>query len=184
MKRLGYQADEMAEWKQIARRSWLELLAIMLTIGTTLLVFPGVIYIKGKPLIVPSRPDWGVFVMNATYAVSDVSGRLLGRLRSSYSRSLLTIGIVLKMVITSFAYVTAFSENSSFFAQPSFIIMNLFAMGILNGFLMVASTKSVVERLPSVDRDKGGKMIAFVINTTLLISSLSQLAIYFLVFQK
>lgn len=56
---------------------WPELVLSFFSLGLSFLIYPGVFYVKGKLIIVPGRDDWSVFIINLTYAVTDLSGRLI-----------------------------------------------------------------------------------------------------------
>lgn len=56
---------------------WPELVLSFFSLGLSFLIYPGVFYVKGKHIIVPGRDDWSVFTINLTYAVTDLSGRLI-----------------------------------------------------------------------------------------------------------
>jgi hypothetical protein len=91
------------------KKVWIELVLSFFSLGLTMLIYPGVFYVKGKELIVPGRDDWSIFVINTTYAVTDLSGRLIATLKSDYSRTFMVIGVTSKLLIIAGAYLTALS---------------------------------------------------------------------------
>lgn len=149
---------------------WPELVLSFFSLGLSFLIYPGVFYVKGKSIIVPGRDDWSVFVINTTYAVTDLSGRLLASKKSDFSRTFMTIGVSCKIFIIAGAYLTA-CTTLAFFNASWFIVTNVAILGITHGYFHVAAGNCIPPRLDPGEREFGGVALSFAISATLLVFS-------------
>ncbi len=138
---------------------------------------------KGKSIIVPGRDDWSVFVINTTYAVTDLSGRLFASSKSDYSRTFMTIGVSCKIFIIAGAYLTA-CTSISFFNAAWFIVVNVAILGLTHGYFHVAAGNCIPPRLEPSEREFGGVALSFVISATLLVFSQISMLVFAAVFSK
>jgi len=149
---------------------WPELILSFFSLGLSFLIYPGVFYVKGKHVIVPGRDDWSIFVINATYAFTDLGGRLLAMPKSDYGRLFMTIGVSSKIFIIAGAYLTA-CTSIPFFNAPVFIVINVAILGLTHGYFHVAAGNCIPLRLEVSEREYGGVALSFAISSTLLIFS-------------
>ncbi len=149
---------------------WPELLLSFFSLGLSFLIYPGVFYVKGKTEIVPGRDDWSIFVINATYAITDLSGRLIASNKSDYSRIFITIGVSCKVFIIAGAYLTA-CTSLPFFNNATFIVINVAILGLTHGYFHVAAGNCIPPRLDVNEKEFGGVALSFAISATLMIFS-------------
>ena len=161
---------------------WPELVLSFFSLGLSFLIYPGVFYVKGKHIIVPGRDDWSVFTINLTYAVTDLTGRLIAAQKSHYSRTFLTIGVSCKIFIIAAAYLTA-CTTLGFFNQGWFIVLNVAILGLTHGYFHVAAGNCIPPRLDPSEREFGGVALSFAISLTLLVFSQLNILVYELVFK-
>jgi hypothetical protein len=162
---------------------WPELLLSFFSLGLSFLIYPGVFYVKGKHMIVPGRDDWSVYFINTTYALTDLTGRILVGKKSDYSRLYMTIGVSCKIFIIAGAYLTACS-SISFFNTTWFIILNVAILGITHGYFHVAAGNCIPPKLDDSEKEFGGVALSFAISSTLMVFSQLSILVYELVFKR
>ena len=162
---------------------WPELVLSFFSLGLSFLIYPGVFYVKGKSEIVPGRDDWSIFVINSTYAVTDLTGRLIASKKSVYSRTFITIGVSSKVFIIAAAYLTA-CTTLAFFNTAGFIVANVAILGITHGYFHVAAGNCISPRLDVNEKEFGGVALSFAISATLLTFSQISILVFAAVFNK
>ena len=155
------------------KKIWVEALVIFFVFGLTFMLYPSIIYQKSSSIF-PTRPDWSIFILNVSESVGDFTGRSLARIKDSYSRQFLVAGTILRMIFIATTFMIAMSDGE-FWNNQALIIVNVFLLGLTNGFFATAACRTIPGLLDGNEKEYGGFVMSVMINAGIGTGSLISL---------
>ena len=125
-------------------------------------------------MIFIDRADWSIFVINLTECVGDFSGRYLAKIKEKYSKPFLVTGCLMRLAFVATTFMIALSDEE-FWNSKATILVNVFLLGITNGFFATAACRTIPGLLDNNEKEYGGFVMNLMINSAIGIGSLISL---------
>jgi hypothetical protein len=153
----------------VIKKIWIESLVIFAAFAITFMMYPSIVYQKSKA-IVPGKPAWSLLILNSSECIADFIGRSIAKIRDSYSRTLLVSLSLSRIALISTTLIIALSDMA-FWNARFVIILNVFILGLTNGFVATAACRTIPGRLENNEKEFGGFIMSLMINSGIFVGS-------------